>query len=59
MSKIEDLRERCPTCNKLTPEHARWCGAFSSEVETEEVEVEQSIALKVEASKDKFKGFFQ
>lgn len=58
MSEIKDLRERCPVCKKLTPEHTRWCGAFSSTGETEEVEVEQSIALKAETSEDKVKGFF-
>lgn len=55
MSEIKDLRERCSTCGKLTPEHTRWCGAFSSGAEAEEVEVEQNIVLK---SEDKLKGFF-
>jgi len=55
MSEIKDLRERCPTCNKLTPEHTRWCGVFSSEGKAEEVEIEQNIVIK---SEDKTKGFF-
>lgn len=22
---VTDLRDRCPTCNMLTPQHSRWC----------------------------------
>jgi len=49
-SKVEDLRERCPTCDKLAPEHTRWCITSVIEgkatMETREIEGEQSPVLK-------------
>ncbi len=53
-SKVEDLRERCPMCNKLAPEHTRWCITpviqGETTMETRKIEGVQSVVLK--------KGFF-
>ncbi len=47
---VTDLRERCPTCNMLAPQHSRWCITpvirGEKDMETREVEGTQSVPLK-------------
>ena len=47
---VTDLRERCPTCNRLAPEHSRWCITEALQtgesIETREIEGTQSVPLK-------------
>ena len=45
-----DLRERCPTCNMLAPQHRKWCVTpvirGETTMETREIEGAQSVPLK-------------
>ena len=44
---VKDLRKRCPTCNRLEPNHRKWCitPVIRGEkvMETRKIEGEQSV----------------
>jgi len=52
MSEVLDNRERCPTCNRIAPQHNRWCITPVIEgkkvMETREIEGTQSAPIQKE-----------